>query len=86
MREGRNRIRVTALASDGSSGSVELDLVFETAGLSARELTLELERIRERNKQLLLLLERERIQKFRESQRKVLEFELDEEAGEEPAP
>ncbi|MEE2679095.1 MAG: vWA domain-containing protein [Myxococcota bacterium] len=86
VREGKNRIRVTALASDGSSGSVELDLVFETAGLSARELTLELERIRERNKQLLLLLERERIQKFRESQRKVLEFELEEEAGEEPAP
>jgi len=75
VREGRNRVRITALASDGSKGSVELDLDFEKSGLSARELALELERIRERNKELLLLIERERIQRFREQQRKVLEIE-----------
>jgi hypothetical protein len=57
---------------------VELDLVFEKSGLTERELTLELERIRERNKQLMLLVERERIQRFREQQRKVLEFEAGE--------
>jgi hypothetical protein len=77
VKEGRNRVRVTALASNGSRGSVELDLDFETSGLTARELTLELERIRERNKQLQLLVERERIKRFREQQRKVLEFEAE---------
>jgi Mg-chelatase subunit ChlD len=76
VREGANRVRVTALASNGLSGSVDLDLVFETAGLSERELALELERIRERNKQLMLLIERERIQRFRAHQRKQLEIEV----------
>lgn len=82
VREGTNRVRITALASNGASGSVELDLEFETSGLSERELALELERIRERNKLLMLLIERERIQRFREQQRKVLEFEVGEEARE----
>jgi hypothetical protein len=76
--EGRNRVRVTALATNGGSGSVEFELVFETAGLTSRELSLELDRIRERNKQLMLLIERDRIQRFREQQRKVLEFEVGE--------
>jgi Mg-chelatase subunit ChlD len=83
--EGNNRVRVTALSSNGSSGSVEFDLTFETAGLTSRELALELDRIRERNKQLLLLIERDRIQRFRAQQRKVLEFEagvLDDEEAE----
>ncbi len=77
VREGHNRVRVTALASDGSRGSVELDLDFETSGLTERELALELERIRRRNKELMLLIESERIQRFREQQRKVLELEAD---------
>jgi hypothetical protein len=81
VREGLNRVRVTALASDGSSGSIEFDLAFATSGLSERELALELERIRERNKQLMLLIERERIQRFREQQRKVLELEAEQEPG-----
>jgi len=83
--EGTNRVRVTALSSDGSSGSIEFDIAFETSGLTSRELALELDRIRERNKHLMLLIERERIQRFREQQRKVLEFgagELEEEADE----
>jgi hypothetical protein len=84
VKVGHNRVRVTALASDGSSGSVEIDLVFEKSGLTERELALELDRIRERNKQLMLLVERERVQRFREQQRKVLEFEAVEEE-EEPA-
>ena len=46
-----------------------------------RELALELDRIRERNKQLMLLVERERIQRFREQQRKVLELEPSDSAG-----
>ena len=76
VREGVNRVRVTALTTGGNSGSVELDLEFETSGLTGRELGLELERIRERNKQLMLLIERERIQRFRDQQRKMLELEV----------
>ena len=77
--EGNNRVRVTALSTDGSSGSVEFDINFETSGLTSKELALELDRIRERNKHLMLLIERERVQRFREQQRKVLEFEIEEE-------
>ncbi|MCC6642865.1 MAG: VWA domain-containing protein [Deltaproteobacteria bacterium] len=77
VREGRNRVRVTALATDGQRGSVEVDLDFKMAGLSDRELVRELERIRERNKQLELLVERKRIEEFRarEKQRKELQIE-----------
>jgi hypothetical protein len=77
VREGLNRVRVTALASNGSSGSVELDLEFETSRLTERELALELDRIRERNRQLILLIERERIRLFREKQRRVVEIGVD---------
>jgi Mg-chelatase subunit ChlD len=83
VQEGHNKVRITALASDGASGSVDLDLDFAKSGLTDRELALELDRIRERNKQLMLLVERERIQRFREQQRKVLELEP---AGEEAKP
>lgn len=81
VREGRNQVRVTALSSDGSSGSVDLELDFATSGLTERELALELERVRERNKQLMLLVERERIQRFRERQRKQLELGTEAEEG-----
>ncbi len=81
VREGRNRVRVTALSSNGGSGSYDFDLDFETSGLTERELAIELERVRERNKQLMLLIERERIQRFRERQRKELELGVDEEAA-----
>lgn len=83
VREGTNRVRVTALATDGSEGSVEFDLEFEVSGLSDRELALELERIRKRNKELQLLIESERIQRFRAKQRKDLKLEAeDREEGE----
>ena len=68
---------VTALASDGAKGSVDLDLVFAKSGLSEKELALELDRIREHNKQLQLLVEKERIRRFREQQRKVVELEAE---------
>ena len=65
---------VTALASDG--GEVERrSSSFEPSkksGLNERELALELERIKKRNKELLRLLERERIQRFRQRQRDVV--------------
>jgi len=70
VREGANRVRVTALASDGSRGSVELDLDFKLSSMSDRELARELERIRNRNRELQLLLERKRIEDFRKQQRR----------------
>ena len=70
VREGANRVRVTALASDGSRGSVELELNFKLSSLSDRELTRELERIRTRNRELQLLIERKRIEDFRKQQRR----------------
>ena len=67
---GVNRVRVTALASDGSEGSKEVEFDFKKSGLTKLELSRELERIKARNKELLLLLERKRIQDFRDRQRK----------------
>ena len=89
VREGENRLRVTALASDGSRSTSDLTIQFELAGLTGRELGLELERIRNRNKELELLLERGRIQSFRAHQKKELELRVEPpgaEAGEPGAP
>ncbi len=76
VREGSNRVRITALASDGTRASIEVDLEFKMAELSDRELALELERIRKRNKELQLLLERRRIDAFREREKQRRELEL----------
>jgi hypothetical protein len=89
VREGKNRVRVTALASDGTRASVEVDLEFKMAELSDRELALELDRIRKRNKELQLLLERRRIEAFREREKQRRELELRPEGdvpAEEPPP
>jgi hypothetical protein len=81
VREGTNRVRVTALSSDGTRGSVEMDLSFKMAELSDRELALELERIRDRNRELQLLLERKRIEEFRKTEQQRKELEIKPEAG-----
>jgi hypothetical protein len=75
VRDGPNDVRITALTSDGASASVDVRVDFESAGVSGRELSLELDRIRERNKQLMLLVERDEIRRFRDHQRKQLELE-----------
>jgi len=72
VRPGPNEIQVTALASDGSEASASLLFEFEEAAMTERELARELERIKRRNKELLRILERERIQRFRERQREVV--------------
>lgn len=77
VREGRNQLRVTALASDGTRAVADLEIDFEISGLSGRELSLELDRIRRRNKELELLLEHDRIQSFRAHQRKELELRVE---------
>jgi hypothetical protein len=77
VRVGRNQVRVTALASDGSRGSVTLELEFAKAQLTDLELARELERIRRMNKELVLLRERKKIEEFRSRERKELELEVE---------
>ncbi len=77
VKEGINRVRVTALASDGSEGFAEFDLEFGVSGRTSQELTLELDGIRKQNRELQLLVERERIRQFRERQRKALKLEVE---------
>jgi len=77
VREGINRVRVTALSTDGSEGFTEFDLEFGVAGRTSRELTLELDDIRKQNRELQLLVEREKVRQFRERQRKGLKLEVE---------
>ena len=74
VREGKNRVRVSALASDGSRGAAEFELVFRRAELADRDRLRELERIRRQNKQLELRRMELEIEAFREQQRKELEL------------
>ena len=77
VREGINRVRVTALATDGSEGFTEFDLEFAVSGRTNLELTLELDGIRRQNRELQLLIEREKVRQFREKQRKGLKLEVE---------
>ena len=77
VREGRNQVRITALASDGTRGSVTLDLDFGRTQLTDLELARELERIRRMNKELLLVKERRKIEDFRNREQKALELEVE---------
>ncbi|MFQ5513032.1 MAG: VWA domain-containing protein [Myxococcota bacterium] len=82
VRVGRNRIRVSALASDGSRGSTEIEITFKHQDLTDAELEAELERIRKRNRDLQLVMERRRQEQFRKEERRralTLEVEDDEE-------
>jgi hypothetical protein len=84
VRPGLNRIRVSALASDGTRGSTEFDLTFAKQGLSTLELAAEQERIRQRTRELQLKMESERQKAFRKREReRVLEIGVEEEK---PAP
>ncbi len=83
VRPGLNRIRVSALASDGTRGSTELDIMFIHQDLSDGELGLELERIRNRSRELQLLMERDRQEDFRRREReRTLSIEVDGGEGE----
>lgn len=77
VRLGKNTLRVTALASDGSRGAATIDVEFGRSQLSQREMALELERIRRMNKELLLLRERKRIEDFRTREKKELEIQVE---------
>jgi hypothetical protein len=75
VREGRNRVRVSALASDGSRGSIELEFDFEHAEVGDRSRLAELERIRRQNKELELHRLGLEIEDFRREQKKRVEIE-----------
>lgn len=77
VREGKNQIRITAMASDGKNGSANLDLTFARSQFTSREMATELERIRRMNKELLLLRERKRIDDFRNKEKKDLEIQVE---------
>jgi hypothetical protein len=70
VREGPNRVRVIALASDGSRGAVEFDFVFKRSELSGRDKLRELEEIQRQNKALELRRLELEIKAFRDQQRK----------------
>jgi hypothetical protein len=78
VRAGMNRIRVSALASDGTRGSAEFDLNFAQQGMSGLELSAERDRIRQRNREIQLRLEHERQNAFRKQEReRVLEIGIE---------
>ena len=77
VREGKNQVRITALASDGTRGAATLELEFARSQLTTREMSTELERIRRMNKELLLLRERKRIDDFRSKEKKDLEIQVE---------
>jgi hypothetical protein len=87
VREGPNRVRVSALASDGRRGAVDFDVVFRHTPAGGREPMHELERIREQNKQLELHRLEVEIETFRDEQRKELEIRPEGQPSEaQPAP
>jgi hypothetical protein len=81
VRLGRNDLRITALASDGTRGSATLTIDFAKTELTDLELARELERIRRMNKELLLLRERRKIDDFRAKEKKELELEVEKPSG-----
>jgi hypothetical protein len=85
VRPGKNRIRVSALASDGSRGSTEFEIDFQHLDLTDAELQAELERVRKRNREIQILLERKRQDAFRQREReRALRIEVEKNEETEP--
>ena len=74
---GRNELQIAVLARDGGESTILFDVNFEQTALTENELSIELERLRKRNKERLLLLERKRIRAFRELRKGVITLEQD---------
>lgn len=84
VRPGPNRIRVSALSSDGSRGSTEFTITFRHQDLTDAELEAELERVRRRNRDLQLVTERKRQDRFRREERqRALTIEVEEDSEKE---
>jgi Mg-chelatase subunit ChlD len=86
VREGRNRVLVNALASDGSEANFELEFDFKVAQKKGLEKQAELARLRKLNDELIRHLEAERIKRARREQRIQRELEIRVEQPPEPAP
>ena len=76
VREGRNRVRVVALASDGTRGEMELELEFALSQIGSRDKLGELERIRRQNRELDLRRKSLEIEAFRGRERRLLEIRV----------
>lgn len=84
VREGHNKVRVIALASDGTRGTAEFEFDFKFEKAGARDRLAELERIRKQNRALELQRMDMEIQAFRKEQRKKLEIEVQRPDGKGP--
>jgi Mg-chelatase subunit ChlD len=76
VREGRNRVRVVALASDGTRGELELELDFALSSVGSSDRAAELERIRRQNRELEIRRRSAEIEAFRAQQRRSVEIEV----------
>jgi len=85
VREGRNRVLVNALASDGSEANVEIEFDFKVAEKTGRDRTNELANIRKLNDELIRHLEAEKIKRARREQRIKRELEIRIEQPAEPS-
>jgi Mg-chelatase subunit ChlD len=76
VREGRNRVRIVALASDGTRGEIELELQFSLSRVGSPDKLAELERIRRQNRELDLKRRSLEIEAFRAQQRRSVEIRV----------
>jgi hypothetical protein len=76
VREGKNRVLVNALASDGSETNVEIEFDFRVTEKKGIDQTKELARIRKLNDELIRHLEAEKIKRARREQRIQRELEI----------
>ena len=78
VQPGTNRIRVSALASDGSRGTSEFSIIYKGHQGADARLRAEREEIRRRNRELRLAVERRRQGAFRREERtRMLEIEVE---------
>jgi len=77
VQEGVNRVRVTALASDGRRGDAEFEFAFEHRDIGDRRQVAELDRIRRQNRHLEIQRRRLEIDAFRAEQRRRVEISVE---------
>jgi len=76
VREGRNRVLVNALASDGTEANLELEFDFKVAQKKGLEKEAELARLRKLNDELIRHVEAEKVKRARREQRIKRELEI----------
>jgi hypothetical protein len=76
VREGKNRVLVNVVASDGSEANTEIEFEFRMAETKGLEKQAELARLRKLNDELIRHVEAERIKRARREQRMRRELEI----------